>query len=72
MYNDNLAHSLEPTANLALVMAPNLLRCNPESMTTLANVQYAQVRSNCVPIHGLGASLPSPPQPRVCKSRNRK
>ncbi|KAG2083569.1 uncharacterized protein F5147DRAFT_650240 [Suillus discolor] len=49
MYNDNIAHSREPTVNLALVMAPNLLRCNPESMTvvfTLANVQYAK----CSPI----------------------
>ncbi|KAJ8596373.1 RhoGAP-domain-containing protein [Rhizopogon salebrosus TDB-379] len=74
-------------ANLALVMAPNLLRCNSESMTVVfTNAQYEQVfvhnllmHLKCdqidvdyVPVHGLGASLPSPPQPRVSKSRNRK
>ncbi|KAG2128032.1 uncharacterized protein EDB93DRAFT_1185435 [Suillus bovinus] len=75
------------SANLALVMAPNLLRCNSESMTVVfTNAQYEQVfvynllmHLKCdqidpdyVPVHGLGASLPSPPQPRVSKSRNRK
>ncbi|KAG1742117.1 hypothetical protein EDB19DRAFT_1702102 [Suillus lakei] len=74
-------------ANLALVMAPNLLRCNSESMTVVfTNAQYEQVfvynllmhlkcdqiDADYVPVHGLGASLPSPPQPRVSKSRNRK
>ncbi|KAG1870485.1 hypothetical protein C8R48DRAFT_698814 [Suillus tomentosus] len=70
------------------MMTPNLLRCNPKSMTvvfTLANVQYAQVfahnllMAKCdkidadyIPVHGLGVSLPLPPQPHVCKSRNRK
>ncbi|KAG0704734.1 hypothetical protein DFH29DRAFT_1036948 [Suillus ampliporus] len=75
------------SANLALVMAPNLLRCNSESMTVVfTNAQYEQVfvynllmhlkcdqiDADYVPVHGLGASLPSPPQPRVSKSRNRK
>ncbi|KAG1745441.1 uncharacterized protein EDB91DRAFT_1246316 [Suillus paluster] len=75
------------SANLALVMAPNLLRCNSESMTVVfTNAQYEQVfvynllmhlkcdqiDAEYVPVHGLGASLPSPPQPRVSKSRNRK
>ncbi|KIK39188.1 hypothetical protein CY34DRAFT_808572 [Suillus luteus UH-Slu-Lm8-n1] len=75
------------SANLALVMAPNLLRCNSESMTVVfTNAQYEQVfvynllmhlkcdqiDADYVPVHGLGASLPSPPQPRVSKSRSRK
>ncbi|KAF8160909.1 hypothetical protein B0H34DRAFT_795758 [Crassisporium funariophilum] len=57
-------------ANLALVMAPNLLRCNSESMSVVfTNAQYEQifvynlllhlrcdeVDSSYKPVHGLGA-----------------
>ncbi|KAF8973177.1 hypothetical protein BDZ97DRAFT_1912748 [Flammula alnicola] len=70
-------------ANLALVMAPNLLRCNSESMSVVfTNAQYEQifvynlllhlrcdeVDNNYKPIHGLGA-VASVPAPK--KPRNR-
>ncbi|KAJ6558505.1 hypothetical protein DFH09DRAFT_1163029 [Mycena vulgaris] len=73
-------------ANLALVMAPNLLRCNSDSMSVVfTNAQYEQifvynlllhlkcgeVDGNYKPAHGLGAvSGPSPP--RTSKSRSRR
>ncbi|KAH7920691.1 RhoGAP-domain-containing protein [Leucogyrophana mollusca] len=75
------------SANIALVMAPNLLRCNSDSMAIVfTNAQYEQVfvynlllhlRCNeidedYVPVHGLGASPPSSPKPRASKSRNRR
>ncbi|KAH7912259.1 Rho GTPase activation protein [Hygrophoropsis aurantiaca] len=75
------------SANLALVMAPNLLRCNSESMAVVfTNAQYEQVfvynllmhlRCNeidegYIPVHGLGATPPSSPQPRVSKSHARR
>lgn len=41
MYNVNIAHSREPTANLALVMTLNLLRCTMTVVFTLENVQHA-------------------------------
>lgn len=65
--------------NLALVMAPNLLRCNSESMAVVfTNAQYEQmfvhnlllhlkcdeVDQKYVPVHGHGAiPTPSPPVP---------
>lgn len=65
--------------NLALVMAPNLLRCNSESMAVVfTNAQYEQtfvhnlllhlkcddVDPDYIPIHGHGAiPTPSPPVP---------
>ncbi|KAL0956203.1 hypothetical protein HGRIS_002360 [Hohenbuehelia grisea] len=73
-------------ANLALVMAPNLLRCNSESMAVVfTNAQYEQIyvynlllHLKCdeidpdyVPVHGLGA-VPSTPAPRASKSRSRR
>lgn len=63
--------------NLALVMAPNLLRCNSESMAVVfTNAQYEQafvhnlllhlkcdeIDREYVPTHGRGA-IPSPPPP---------
>ncbi|KAJ7874752.1 hypothetical protein B0H14DRAFT_3552219 [Mycena olivaceomarginata] len=73
-------------ANLALVMAPNLLRCNSDSMSVVfTNAQYEQifvynlllhlkcseVDNGYKPAHGLGAvSTPSPP--RHSKSRSRR
>ncbi|KAF7321491.1 Rho GTPase-activating protein 39 isoform 2 [Mycena kentingensis (nom. inval.)] len=62
-------------ANLALVMAPNLLRCNSDSMSVVfTNAQYEQLfvfnlllNLNCnttddhyKPVHGRGAVLSSP------------
>ncbi|KAJ7502843.1 hypothetical protein B0H11DRAFT_1906678 [Mycena galericulata] len=73
-------------ANLALVMAPNLLRCNSDSMSVVfTNAQYEQifvynlllhlkcgeVDENYKPAHGLGA-VPSPATPRTSKSRSRR
>jgi Rho GTPase-activating protein 39 len=72
-------------ANLALVMAPNVLRCNSDSMSVVfTNAQYEQIfvynlllhlkcgeiDTNYVPAHGLGAVQPSP-APRKSKSRTR-
>ncbi|KAJ6602191.1 hypothetical protein B0H10DRAFT_2081219 [Mycena sp. CBHHK59/15] len=72
-------------ANLALVMAPNLLRCNSDSMSVVfTNAQYEQifvynlllhlkcgeVDENYKPAHGLGAV--SSPAPRTPKSRSRR
>ncbi|PPQ77223.1 hypothetical protein CVT25_011069 [Psilocybe cyanescens] len=70
-------------ANLALVMAPNLLRCNSESMSVVfTNAQYEQIfvynlllhlqcdelDNQYKPVHGLGAvANVSPPK----KPRNR-
>ncbi|KAF8893932.1 hypothetical protein BD779DRAFT_1504325 [Infundibulicybe gibba] len=73
-------------ANLALVMAPNLLRCNSDSMSIVfTNAQYEQIfvyhlllHLKCgeidphyTPSHGLGA-VPNTPPPRVSKSRSRR
>ncbi|KAJ6495627.1 hypothetical protein C8R47DRAFT_1115791 [Mycena vitilis] len=73
-------------ANLALVMAPNLLRCNSESMSVVfTNAQYEQIfvynlllHLKCgeidegyKPAHGLGAVSSSNP-PRNSKSRSRR
>ncbi|KAK7057442.1 Rho gtpase-activating protein 39 [Favolaschia claudopus] len=73
-------------ANLALVMAPNLLRCNSESMSVVfTNAQYEQIfvynlllHLKCgeidegfTPAHGLGAVSTAPP-PRQSKSRSRR
>ncbi|KAI0674821.1 hypothetical protein C8Q78DRAFT_964705 [Trametes maxima] len=64
--------------NLALVMAPNLLRCNSESMLVVfTNAQYeqtfvlnlllhlkcAEVDPDFTPTHGQGAIAPSPTAP---------
>ncbi|KAJ7039153.1 hypothetical protein C8F04DRAFT_1087289 [Mycena alexandri] len=74
-------------ANLALVMAPNLLRCDSDSMSVVfTNAQYEQifvynlllhlkcgeVDEGYKPAHGLGAvSSPTSP-PRTSKSRSRR
>ncbi|KAF7362103.1 Rho GTPase-activating protein 39 isoform 2 [Mycena venus] len=73
-------------ANLALVMAPNLLRCNSDSMSVVfTNAQYEQifvynlllhlkcgeVDEGYKPAHGLGAVSSSSP-PRNSKSRSRR
>ncbi|KAF8348171.1 Rho GTPase activation protein [Amanita rubescens] len=73
-------------ANLALVMAPNLLRCSSESMSVVfTNAQFEQlfvynlllslkcneVDPHYVPQHGL-AAIETQPQPRVSKSRTRR
>ncbi|RDB25243.1 Rho GTPase-activating protein 39 [Hypsizygus marmoreus] len=73
-------------ANLALVMAPNLLRCNSDSMSVVfTNAQYEQIfvynlllhlqcgdiDPNYIPVHGLGAGA-STAIPRVSKSRSRR
>ncbi|KDQ63918.1 hypothetical protein JAAARDRAFT_117739 [Jaapia argillacea MUCL 33604] len=73
--------------NLALVMAPNLLRCNSDSIgVVFTNSQYEQtfvhnlllhLKSNEVdpdytPVHGLGATLSAPRRPRPSESRNRR
>ncbi|KAJ6497827.1 hypothetical protein C8R45DRAFT_1211640 [Mycena sanguinolenta] len=73
-------------ANLALVMAPNLLRCNSDSMSVVfTNAQYEQIfvynlllHLKCgdidegyKPAHGLGAVSSSSP-PRHSKSRSRR
>ncbi|KAH9163943.1 MyTH4 domain-containing protein [Lactarius sanguifluus] len=80
-----LAATKMTSANLALVMAPNLLRCGSDSMAIVFNnAQYEQafvhnllLHLNCgeidaqyVPQHGLGA-VPSA-APRASKSRNRR
>ncbi|KAH9027314.1 hypothetical protein EDB85DRAFT_2148580 [Lactarius pseudohatsudake] len=80
-----LAATKMTSANLALVMAPNLLRCGSDSMTIVFNdAQYEQafvhnllLHLNCgeidaqdVPQHGLGA-VPSAAL-RASKSRNRR
>ncbi|KAF5388857.1 hypothetical protein D9757_005647 [Collybiopsis confluens] len=72
-------------ANLALVMAPNVLRCNSDSMAVVfTNAQYeqifvynlllhlkcAEIDTNYVPAHGLGAVQPSHTT-RKPKSRSR-
>jgi len=72
-------------ANLALVMAPNVLRCNSDSMSVVfTNAQYEQIfvynlllhlkcgeiDTNYIPAHGLGAVQTSP-APRKSKSRAR-
>ncbi|KAI5825299.1 hypothetical protein K523DRAFT_356116 [Schizophyllum commune Tattone D] len=74
------------SANLALVMAPNLLRCNSESMTVVfTNAQFEQIfvhnlllhlKCNDIdpdyaPQHGLGA-VPATAPPRSSKSRTRR
>ncbi|KAF5345370.1 hypothetical protein D9758_008505 [Tetrapyrgos nigripes] len=73
-------------ANLALVMAPNLLRCNSDSMSIVfTNAQYEQIfvyhlllhlkcgetDPNYKPVHGLSAVQPSP-APRTSKSKTRR
>lgn len=75
------------SANLALVMAPNLLRCSSESMAIVfTNAQYEQhfvhnlllhlkcntVDPDYVPQHGLGAIQTAPPPPRMSKTRSRR
>ncbi|KAH9027308.1 hypothetical protein EDB85DRAFT_2148575 [Lactarius pseudohatsudake] len=80
-----LAATKMTSANLALVMAPNLLRCGSDSMAIVFNnAQYEQafvhnllLHLNCgeidaqyVPQHGLGAVLSA--APRTSKSRNRR
>ncbi|KAI0027659.1 Rho GTPase activation protein [Vararia minispora EC-137] len=83
-----LAVTKMTSANLALVMAPNLLRCGSESMAVVfTNAQYEQtfvhnlllhlrcdtIDREYMPKHGLGASLPpSVAQPRTSKSRTRR
>ncbi|KAH9945657.1 hypothetical protein B0H21DRAFT_744108 [Amylocystis lapponica] len=75
------------SANLALVMAPNLLRCNSESISVVfTNAQYEQafvhslllylkcheVDPDYVPAHGQGAITSAPaPLSRTSKSRRR-
>ncbi|OBZ66582.1 Rho GTPase-activating protein 39 [Grifola frondosa] len=73
--------------NLALVMAPNLLRCNSDSMAVVfTNAQYEQtfvhnlllhlqcdeVDPDFIPTHGQGAIAPAIPQSRASKSRSRR
>jgi len=74
--------------NLALVMAPNLLRCNSDSMAVVFNnAQYEQefiyhlllhlkcneIDPDYMPVHGHGAiATLNQAQPRVSKSRNRR
>ncbi|KAL6310302.1 hypothetical protein BKA93DRAFT_721925 [Sparassis latifolia] len=72
--------------NLALVMAPNLLRCNSDSMAVVfTNAQYEQsfvynlllhlkcheVDPEYAPTHGQGAIPAASPIPRTSKSRRR-
>ncbi|KAF9564759.1 hypothetical protein CPC08DRAFT_228969 [Agrocybe pediades] len=72
-------------ANLALVMAPNLLRCNSDSMSVVfTNAQYEQifvynllVHMQCddidpdyVPAHGLGA-VQDVPVPKKARNKSR-
>lgn len=74
------------SANLALVMAPNLLRCNSESMTVVfTNARFEQIfvhnlllhlkcndiDADYAPQHGLGA-VPATSPPRSSKSRARR
>ncbi|KAF5385859.1 hypothetical protein D9615_002353 [Tricholomella constricta] len=73
-------------ANLALVMAPNLLRCNSDSMSVVfTNAQFEQIfvynlllhlqcgdiDSDYIPTHGLGAAS-SMARPKSSKSRFRR
>ncbi|KDR75311.1 hypothetical protein GALMADRAFT_249333 [Galerina marginata CBS 339.88] len=73
-------------ANLALVMAPNLLRCNSESMSIVfTNAQYEQifvynlllhlrcdeVDTHYKPVHGLGA-VANVPAPKKPRNRSRR
>ncbi|KAG8685589.1 hypothetical protein FRC09_014658, partial [Ceratobasidium sp. 395] len=60
------------SANLALVMAPNLLRCDSESMAVVFT-NASKVDPDYVPIHGLGASGSSSGvgMSRPSQSRNR-
>ncbi|KAJ7647566.1 hypothetical protein FB45DRAFT_733340 [Roridomyces roridus] len=66
-------------ANLALVMAPNLLRCNSDSMSVVfTNAQYEQIfvynlllhlrcseiDEHYKPVHGLGAATKTSPKSR--------
>lgn len=82
-----LASTKMTAANMALVLAPNLLRCSSESMTVVfTNAQFEQmfvynllmhlkcneVDEDYVPVHGRGASPPTSPKPRISKSRNRR
>ncbi|KAI5118195.1 hypothetical protein M0805_005549 [Coniferiporia weirii] len=75
------------SANLALVMAPNLLRCDSESMTVVfTNAPYEQmfvhnlllhlkcskVDPGYVPKHGLGSAVTAPSMGRSSKSRSRR
>ncbi|THH14803.1 hypothetical protein EW146_g5582 [Bondarzewia mesenterica] len=81
-----LAATKMTSANLALVMAPNLLRCSSESMAVvftnalyeqtfvhnlLLNLRCTSVDPDYVPQHGLGAVLTGAP-PRTSKSRSRR
>ncbi|KAH9986741.1 hypothetical protein BJV74DRAFT_774723 [Russula compacta] len=81
-----LAVTKMTSANLALVMAPNLLRCGSDSMAVVFNnAQYEQtfvhnllLHLNCgeidsryTPTHGHGA-VPSAAPPRTSRSRNRR
>ncbi|KAF8259441.1 hypothetical protein EI94DRAFT_1773929 [Lactarius quietus] len=81
-----LAATKMTSANLALVMAPNLLRCGSDSMAVVFNnAQYEQafvhnlllhlkcgeIDPQYVPAHGLGA-VPSSAPPRTSRSRNRR
>ncbi|KAI6121339.1 hypothetical protein F5141DRAFT_1186599 [Pisolithus sp. B1] len=82
-----LASTKMTAANMALVLAPNLLRCSSESMTVVfTNAQFEQmfvynllmhlkcneVDEDYAPVHGRGASPPTSPKPRISKSRNRR
>ncbi|KAH9485197.1 Rho GTPase-activating protein 39 [Psilocybe cubensis] len=73
-------------ANLALVMAPNLLRCNSESMSVVfTNAQYEQIfvynlllhlrcdelDSQYKPVHGLGA-VANVSSPKKSRNRSRR
>ncbi|KAG8746338.1 hypothetical protein FRC10_005327 [Ceratobasidium sp. 414] len=59
------------SANMALVMAPNLLRCDSESMA-IVFTNASKVDPDYVPIHGLGASGNSGVgMSRPSQSRNR-
>ncbi|KAG7090933.1 hypothetical protein E1B28_010006 [Marasmius oreades] len=84
---ENVQSSTKMTpANLALVMAPNLLRCKSDSMAIVfTNAQYEQIfvynlllhlkcgeiDSDYKPVHGLGA-VQLTPAPRASKSRTRR
>ncbi|KAF9230664.1 hypothetical protein BU15DRAFT_83336 [Melanogaster broomeanus] len=82
-----LASTKMTAANMALVLAPNLLRCTSESMAIVfTNAQFEktfvynllmhlkchEVDEDYVPVHGRGACAPSYPRPRTSKSRNRR
>ncbi|TFY73511.1 hypothetical protein EWM64_g10501 [Hericium alpestre] len=81
-----LAATKMTSANLALVMAPNLLRCSSDSMAVVfTNTQFEQnfvhnlllhlkcdeIDPDYVPKHGLGA-VSTAPAPRTSKSRTRR